>query len=123
MFKIKYGYKIEFLTAETMKIFGSTKKLIHKTKNGENVPSLEVVEVVLVQCNLLDNQYQQKPELLFAFMRNKSFSYLLNTEPNNLVFLKTYNTDFGDITITFTNLNGRPFKIEDKVKLTMFIYK
>ena len=43
-----------------MKLFGSTKKLINKTKKGGKVPSLEVVQVVLVQCNLLDNQYQQK---------------------------------------------------------------
>ena len=43
-----------------MKLFDNTKKLIYKTKNGENVPSLEVVEIVLVQCNLVDNQYQQK---------------------------------------------------------------
>ena len=43
-----------------MKLFGSTKKLINKTKKREKVPSLEVVQVVLVQCNLLDNQYQQK---------------------------------------------------------------
>ena len=43
-----------------MKLFDSTKKLIYKTKNEENVPSLEVVEIILVQCNLVDNQYQQK---------------------------------------------------------------
>ena len=43
-----------------MKLFGSTKKLMEKSKNGKNVLSLEVVEVVLVQCNLVDNQYQQK---------------------------------------------------------------
>ena len=43
-----------------MKFYGSTKKLIEKTKNGENVPSLELVEVVLVQCNLEDSQYQEK---------------------------------------------------------------
>ena len=41
-----------------MKLFGNTKKLINKTKTGENVPSLEVTEVVLVQCNVADNQYQ-----------------------------------------------------------------
>ena len=60
MFKIKDGYKLEVQTPETMKLFGSTKKLMDKTKNVENVPSLQVVEVVLVQCNLVDNQYQQK---------------------------------------------------------------
>ena len=52
---IKDGYKLEFQTPETMKLFGNTKKLMDKTKNGENVPSLEVVEVVLVQFNLVDN--------------------------------------------------------------------
>ena len=91
---MKDGYKLELETPETVKLFGSTKKLIGKTKNGENVPSLEVVKVVLVQCNLVDNQYQQKSEVLYIFTQNKSYAYLLNVEPSNLVFLKTYNTDF-----------------------------
>ena len=69
-------------------------KLIGKTKNGEKVPSLEVVEVVLVQYNLEDNQYQQKSEALWTFMPNKSYAYLLNVEPSNWVFWKTYNTQF-----------------------------
>ena len=63
MFKIKDGYKLELQTPKIMKLFGSTKKLMDKTKNGESVPNLEVVEVVLVQCNLVDNQYQQKSEV------------------------------------------------------------
>ena len=57
MFKIKYGYKLDLQGPEAMKIFGSTKKVIDKTKNWEKVPSLEVVEVVLVQCNLGNDQY------------------------------------------------------------------
>ena len=60
-----------------MKLFGSTKKLIDKTKNGENIPSLEVAEVVSVQRNIEDNQYQQKSEILYTFTPNKSYSYLL----------------------------------------------
>ena len=96
MFKIKDGYKPVLQTPETMKLFSFTKKLIDKTKNGENVPSLEVAEVVLVQCNLTDNQYQQKSEVLHTFTPNKSYDYLLNVEPSNLVFLKTYNADFDD---------------------------
>ena len=55
VFKIKDGYKLELQTHEAMKLFASTKKLIKKTRNGENVPILEVVEVVFVQCNLVDN--------------------------------------------------------------------
>ena len=76
----KDKFKLELQTLETIKLFGSTKKLIDKTKNGE------VVEVVLVQCNLVDDHYQQKPELLCTFMPNKYYIYLLNIEPNDLVF-------------------------------------
>ena len=106
---------------ETMKLFGSTKKLINKTKNGENVPSFEVLEVVLVQCNLEDNQYQQKSKVLYTFTSNKSYAYLLNVDPSNLVFLKTCNTEFDEIIITFMSQNGRPLEIEDKVNLTLLI--
>ena len=106
-----------------MKLFGSTKKLIGKTKNGENVPSLEVVETVLVQCNLVDNQYQQKSEVLYTFTPSKSHAYFLNVEPKNLVFLKTYTTEFDEIIITFTDQNSKPLEIEDKVNFTLLINK
>ena len=92
MFKTKDGYKLELQTPQTMKLFGSTKKLTGKTRNEEKVQNLEVVKVVLVQCYLVDNQYYQKSELLDTFSPNKSYAYLLNAEPSNLVFLKTYNT-------------------------------
>ena len=58
-FKMKDEYKLVLKTLETMKLFGSTQKLIDKTNNWENVPSLEAVEVVLVQRTLVDNKYQQ----------------------------------------------------------------
>ena len=57
MFETKDGHRLESKMPETMKLFGSTKQLIDKTKNGENVPSLEIVQAVLVHCNLVDNQY------------------------------------------------------------------
>ena len=123
MFKIKDGYKLELQTPETMKSFDSKQKLIDKTKNGKNVRSFEVVEVVLVQCNLVDNQYQQKSEVLYTFTPNKSYGYLLNIEQNNFVFLATRNTDFDDIIITFTDQNGRSLEIEDKANLTLLINK
>ena len=123
VFQIKDGYKLEIQWPETMKLFGSTKKLIGQTKNGEKVPSIEVVEVVLVQCNLVDNSYQQKFKVIYTFMPNKSYAYLLNVEPSYLVFLKTYNTDFNEIIVTFTDQNGRPFEVEDKVNLTLLINK
>ena len=106
-----------------MKLFVSTKKSIDKTKNGENVLSLEVVEVVEVQCNLIDNQYQQKSEVSYNFTPNKSFAYLLNVEPSNLLFLKIYNTEFDEIIIPFTVQNCRPLEIEDKANFTLLVIK
>ena len=104
-----------------MKLLRRTKKLIKKTKSDKNVPSLEEVDVVLVQCNLVDNQYQQKSEMLYTFTPNKSYAYLLNVEPSNLVFLKTYNTEFDETIIIFIDENGRPLEIEDKVNLALLI--
>ena len=57
-FKIKTGYKLELLTPETMRLLGSTKKVVDADENNENVPKLESHEVVLVQCNLVQNDYQ-----------------------------------------------------------------
>ena len=79
-----------------MKLFRSTKKLIGKTKNGKSVSSLVMVKGVLAQCNLIDNQCQQKLWALYSFMPNKSYAYLLNIEASNLVFLRTYNTEFDE---------------------------
>ena len=121
MFHIKDGYKRELQTPETMKLFGCTKKLIDKTKTGEKV--LEVVKVALVQCNLVDNQYQQKSEVLYIFTPNKFYVYLLNVEPSNLVFLKTYNREFDEIIITFMDQNGGPLELEDKINFTLLINK
>ena len=104
-----------------MKLLRRTKKLIKKTKSDKNVPSLEEVDVVLVQCNLVDNQYQQKSEMLYTFTPNKSYAYLLNVEPSNLVFLKTYNTEFDETIIIFIDENGKPLEIEDKVNLALLI--
>ena len=59
MFRLKDGYKLELQIPEKIKLFGSSKKIIDKTKIGENVPSLEVAEVILVQCNLVENRYQK----------------------------------------------------------------
>ena len=57
-FKIKTGYYLELLAPETIKLLESTEIKITKDKNGENVPHLEVVELVLVHCNIIKNNYQ-----------------------------------------------------------------
>ena len=108
---------------ETVKLFANKKTQQTRPKNGENVPSIEIVEVVLVQYNLVDNQYQQKSEVLYTFTPNKSYIYLLNFEPSNLAFLKAYNTEFDEIIINIMDQNGRQLEIEDRINLTLLINK
>ena len=88
-FKIKNGYS---LMSETMKLLGSTENKITKDKNGENVPHLEIAEVVLVHCNIVNNDHQQDSRVLYTFVPNKPFGILLEISPRNHIFLKTFNT-------------------------------
>ena len=73
-FKIKNGYYLELLTPETMKLLGSTESKITKDRDGQNVPHLEIVELVLVHCNLVNNDYQQDSRILYTFVPNKAFA-------------------------------------------------
>ena len=66
--KIKTGYKLKLLSTKAMKLLGSTKKDVDQDKNGEDVPKLEYVEVVLVQCNLVNNNYQQASNLKYYLL-------------------------------------------------------
>ena len=78
VFKIKTGCKLELLTPETMKLLGSTRKDVDSDKNSENVPKLKSVEVVLVHCNLVKNDYQHTSKVLFSFVPNKKFGQVIN---------------------------------------------
>ena len=64
VFKIKTDYKLDLLSPETMKLLGTLKKDVDKDKDGENVPKLESVEVVLVHCNLVNNNFQQASKVI-----------------------------------------------------------
>ena len=77
-----------------MKLLRSTKKDVDKDKNGEDVPKIESVEVVLVHCNVVNNSYQQTSMVLFTFVPNKQFGQLITTSPHSLMMLKTTNTEF-----------------------------
>ena len=72
-FKIKNGYYLELLTPETMKLLESTESKITKDKDGQNVPHLEIVNLVLVHCNLVNNDYHQDSRILYTFVPNKPF--------------------------------------------------
>ena len=120
-FKIKTGYYLELLTPEKIKLLGSTESKIAKDKNGENVPHLEVVESVLVHCNLVNNDYQQDSRILYTFVPNKPFGSLLEISPTNHIFLKTFNSELPEINIWFTDQASKPLEVEDKINLTMII--
>ena len=120
-FKIKDGYSLEFLTPETMKLLGSTKSKISTNENGENVPRLEITEVVLLHCNIANNDYQQDSRILYTFVPNKSFGSLSEISPTNHIFLITFNLEYNEIKVCFTGQNSRPLDIEDRINLTMVI--
>ena len=121
IFKIKTGYKLELLTPETMKLLGSTKKVVDKDKNGENVPKLESVEVVLIHCNLVKNDYQHTSKVLFTFVPDKKFGQLINISPHAFTMMNTVNTEFSSVEIWFTYHASKALEIEDNVNLPLII--
>ena len=120
-FKIKDGYSLQLLTPETMKLLGSTKNKITKDKNVENVPHLEIKKVVLLDCNIVNNDYQQDWKVLYTFVRNKPFGSLLEISPTNHIILKRFNSEFQDIEVWFTDQNIQPLELEDRINLTLVI--
>ena len=121
VFKIKTGYKLELLSLETMKLLGSTKKDVDKNKDGEDVPKLESVEVVLVHCNLVNNSYQQASKVLFTFVPNKQFGQLITISPHLLTMLKTASAEFQSIELWFTDQNNRSLEVEHGVNIMTII--
>ena len=110
---------LNFLTPETMKLLRSTENKIPKDKNGENVPHLEITEVILVHCNIVNNNYQQDSRLLYTFVPYKPFGSLLEISPKNHIFLKTFNSEYDEIKVWFTDQNSQPLEEEDRINLTM----
>ena len=85
-----------------MKLFGSTESKITKDKNGENV-------------------HQQDSRILYTFVPNKPFGSLLEISPTNHIFLRTFNSEFQEIKIWFTDQTSKPLEVEDKINLTLII--
>ena len=105
-----------------MKLLGSTKKEdVDKDKNGENVPKLESVEVVLVHCNLVKNNYQHTAKVFFTFVPNKKFGQLTIILPYSLRMMNTVNTEVTSVEVWFTDQASKALEIEDNVNLTLII--
>ena len=119
--KIKAGYKLELLSKETIALLGGSSNTIDSDKDGELVHELEVVEVVLVHCNLVNKSYQQASKVLFTFVPNKQFGQLITIIPYSPTMLKTTNAEFSFVEIWFTDQNNRPLEIEHNVNITLII--
>ena len=117
VFEIKTGYKLELLSSETMKLLGSARKDVNQDKDDENVQKLKSVEVALVHCNLVNNNYQQPSKALFIFVPNKQFGQLTTMATHSLTILKTTDPEFQSIRLLFLDQNNRLFEIEDNVNI------
>ena len=115
-----FTFKIELLTPETIKLGSATNK-VTKDKNSENVPHLEIAEVVLIHCNIANNDYQQDSRVLYTLVPSKPCASLLEISPKNHIFLKTFNSEFQYIEESFTDQNSQPVEIEDRINLTLVI--
>ena len=104
-----------------MKLLESTKTVGDKDKHSENVPKLEIVEVVLVHCILVKNDYQYASKVLFTFVPNKQFEQLINISPQACTMMNTVNTEFTYVEVWFTDQSSKPLEIEDNINLTLII--
>ena len=101
-----------------MTLLGNTKSKITKDENGENVPNLKITELVLIHCNIVNNDYKQNLRVLHTFLSNKSFGQLLDISPKKIIFLKTFDSELPYIEVWFTNQN---FKSKDRVNINLII--
>ena len=104
-----------------MKLFGSTKSKIIKYENGENGPNLEITEAVLIHCNIFNNDYQHDSRVLYTFVPSKSFVQLLDISPQNVIFLRIFDSEFSQNKVWFADQNSKPLEIEDKIDITLVI--
>ena len=112
---------MELLFPETIRLLGSTNTDVDQDKDGEDVPKLESVEVVLVHCNLVNNNHQQTSKVLFTFVPNKQFGQLINIALHSVTMLNTTNTKFSFVEVWLTDQNSKQLEIEDKINMTLTI--
>ena len=79
------------------------------------------MEVVLIHCNIVNNDYQQDSRVLYTFVPNKPFGSLLEISSTNNIFLKTFNSEYNEVEVWFTDQNSKSLEIEDRINLTMVI--
>ena len=83
------------------------------------MPYLEINEIVLIHCNVVNNSYQQNSRVVYAFVSDKSFGQILDISSENFILLKTFDSEFLFIEIWFTDQNSNLLEIEDKINVTL----
>ena len=104
-----------------MKLLGSTENKITKDKNGENVSHLEITEVVLVHGNIVNNDYQQHSRVLYIRLFQTNCSVVCEKFLQQIIFQKTFNSEYDEIRVWLTDQNSQPLEIEDKIHLTIVV--
>ena len=96
---------------------------IAKDENGKNVPNLEISEVALITCNIVNNDYQPNSRVLYTLVPNlvTSFGQLLDISSKDFIFLETLDSEFSYIQVWFTDQNSKPLEIEDEINITLVI--
>ena len=134
VFKIKTGYKLELSTNETMELLGDG-SIIDRDKNSNSLSQLEIFTTVLVNCNIVEKQYQQANKVIYSFISDKSFGQLISIHPSSLIKLKTTisihpsflirlkttDSEFNFIEVWLTDQNNKPLESEDIVNITLII--
>ena len=85
------------------------------------MPHLEISEVILIHCNIVNNDYQQDWRVFYTFVPNNSFGQLLDISTKNFIFLKTFNSEFSNIEVWFADQNSKPLEIKDIINVTLVI--
>ena len=112
---------VQHLTPESMKLLGSTTSKITKNKFGENFPHLEITEVVLIHCNIVNNDHQYDAKVFSMFVPYKCFDQSLDISPKTLIFLKTFTSEFSYIEVWFTDQNSKLPELEGKTNITLVL--
>ena len=120
-FKIKSGCYHDLLSPGTMKLHGSTKSKITKAESGENLPYLEITEVVLTHFNVVNNSCQHNSRVLYKFVPNKLFGQLLNISSKNFMFSKHFESEFSYTEVWLTDQTSNSLEIEEKISITLAI--
>ena len=104
-----------------MKLLGNNESKVTKDKNGENVPHLEVTEVTLIHCSIVNNDYQRDSKVSYTSVPNKPFGSQLEISHTSHIFLKTFNSEYDETKIWFIDQNSQPLEIEDRINLKLVI--